>query len=102
MMLRNRWTLPTVGHDAGDAAMGRYFFDIDDGTGIMRDEIGLNCNSLLEARNGAIAALPEIAADETPNGQRRDYVVRVRDGTGCYLFEAFLSFEVRWLGPLPN
>jgi hypothetical protein len=74
----------------------RYFFDIDDGRDTTRDEIGYEC-SREELRRQAIAALPGLARDRLPNGDRHSFVVRVRDEGGRYVFQASLEFEARWL-----
>jgi hypothetical protein len=79
-----------------------YFFDINDNETSMRDEIGLECDGTLDVQNSAIATLTQIAMEELTDGDQRQFVIRVRDGTGSYLFEARLSLEAKWLVPLSN
>lgn len=74
----------------------RYFFDVNDGDGELRDELGYECTRD-ELRVHAVAVLPDIARDRLPDGDRRMMRVRVRDEDGRYLFEASLEFEARWL-----
>jgi hypothetical protein len=77
----------------------RYFFDYDggDGEGMSLDKEGLEFHDLWAARNAAIASLPEAAADRLPNGNRHDFVVRVRDEVGHIVFKAKLALTSEWL-----
>jgi len=75
----------------------RYFFDIDDDRRLIRDRDGHEFQTRQEVRNAAIVALPDIARDELPDGDRRVFTVKVRDGTGKFVFEATLSLIATWL-----
>ena len=75
----------------------RYFFDTDDGTGLVVDEDGQELSGPDQLRYLALDALPDIARDIIPDGDERLLSVRVRDETGAYVFEAFLSLKTRWL-----
>ncbi len=77
--------------------MPRYFFDIDDGDISTEDDEGLELEGPREARNRAIAVLPGIAREVLPDGDRREFIVTVRDAKGQRLFLARLSFEAQWL-----
>ena len=77
--------------------MTRYFFDVDDGTGMATDAVGLDCVSLVEVREEAIKALPDIAREVMPDGDRRVIRTSVRDGSGRKIFEASLALEANWL-----
>ncbi|MGN6470484.1 MAG: DUF6894 family protein [Rhizobiaceae bacterium] len=77
--------------------MSRFFFDIDDGDRFVRDEIGHVFEDREAMRLEAIKALPEIARDELPDGNRRRFSVRVRDMEGRYLFQATLTMAAEWL-----
>jgi hypothetical protein len=77
--------------------MPRYYFDIDDGRRFTRDEEGLECPSRKAVRDFAMGALPDIARDELPEEDRRDFVVKVRDESGRYVFQAILSLASEWL-----
>jgi hypothetical protein len=75
----------------------RYFFDIDDERTSTRDEVGVEISSLGEMRRQAVGALPDIARDRPWEGDRRSFIVRVRDERGRRLFQASLVLESRWL-----
>lgn len=75
----------------------RYYFDIHDGEHFTHDDEGLACLSLKAMRDAAIKVLPDIARDELPDGDRRDFTVKVRDESGDYVFRATLSLMAEWL-----
>ncbi|QRM33922.1 hypothetical protein [Microvirga sp. VF16] len=77
--------------------MDRFYFDINDGERLTRDEVGNLCQSRKAMRDAAIKVLPDIARDELPDGDRRDFTVKVRDEGGHYLFQATLSLAAEWL-----
>jgi hypothetical protein len=81
--------------------MPRYFFDIDDGEIVTEDDEGLEVDGLAMARDRAIAVLPNIARDVLPDGDRRTFIVTVRNTDGANVFQATLVFEARWLVPPP-
>lgn len=77
--------------------MPRYYFDTHDGdTGVI-DEGGLQLADRAAARMAAIGALPDIARDVLPDGDRRDMAVRVRDESGRVILHATLSLAVDWV-----
>ncbi len=61
--------------------MPRYFFDIHDGEDFTPDYVGIELEGLEAAKAEAKKALPDIAKDEMPDGDRRDFVV-VKDEVG--------------------
>jgi hypothetical protein len=75
----------------------RYFFDVDDDQRLIRDPDGHEFETREGMRDAAVAALPDIARDELPNGSRRVFTVKVRDETGRYVYQATLSFIGTWL-----
>lgn len=77
--------------------MPRYFFDIHDGERFTPDDTGLEFPDARAARDKAVSALPDIARDLMPDGQKRVFVVAIRDETGTTLFRAALSFMEEWL-----
>ncbi len=79
--------------------MPRFFIDTDDGDRLDRDEDGYDLVDRAAARIEAIGALPDLARSQIPDGDRRTFTVRVRDGTGTTLYEATLTLEGRWLEP---
>ena len=84
--------------------MTLFFFDVDDGERRTVDDQGTEFPGLKEARDGAIRALPDVARDLLPDGDRRDFTVTVKDADGRALFRASLSFRGEWLDvePKPN
>ena len=60
--------------------MRRFYFDIADTGRLTRDEEGLEFSDRQEARQQALATLGEIARDELPDGDHREFVIEVRDG----------------------
>ncbi|WP_414471355.1 DUF6894 family protein [Microvirga sp. M2] len=77
--------------------MDRFYFDIHDGERFTRDKVGNLCPSRKAMRDAAIKVLPDIARDELPDGDQRDFTVKVRDASGQYLFQATLSLTSNWL-----
>ena len=76
--------------------MPRYYFDVDDGNGLNTDNDGVECASLDDLKFAAVDALPDLARDELPNGDRVRFSVKVRDLSGKYLLEASLTLNVEW------
>ena len=62
--------------------MARYYFDVQDGRGFHRDEMGDEFDSFEEAREQAQALLPDIAREELPDGELHVITCDVRDESG--------------------
>jgi hypothetical protein len=77
--------------------MPRFFFDIDDGDRTYRDDEGLDFPNAEAARDNAVSALPDIARDAMPDGERRDFLVTMRDESGTPIFRASLTLRTEWL-----
>ncbi len=78
--------------------MALYYFDIHDGEHDTRDEEGSEFAELDAVRREAIRILPDIAREVMPNdGDRRDVIVDVRNGTGMVIYTATLSLIGRWM-----
>ena len=77
--------------------MPRYYFDVDDGHGLVIDEDGQDVASAEEVRFLALDALPDIVRDAMPNGDERTFLIMVRESSGEYLFEATLALTTHWL-----
>ena len=73
-----------------------YFFDLDDGERQTRDQDGLELRGPWEARDMALAVLPDIARDVIPRGDRRNIVSSVRDERGEVMYTARLSLAAEW------
>jgi hypothetical protein len=74
--------------------MPRFYFDITDTGRIEVDEKGLECADLAAARKEALATLGEIARDELPDGDRRDFVITIRDHRKSPMLTAELLLRV--------
>jgi hypothetical protein len=79
-----------------DGSMPRYYFDVRDGEKLTTDGEGLEMEGFDAARNEAVRSLPELAKDELPDGDSREFEVVVRDDRGPVL-RASLSFAVERL-----
>ena len=76
--------------------MPRYFFDTDDGDRSHRDDDGLDLPHPEAARRAALDALPDMARDKMPDGDRRTLVAAVQDERGTVVYAATLSLEGDW------
>jgi hypothetical protein len=75
--------------------MPLYFFDIQDGDRRVRDNEGTELPDVQAAMNETQAALADTAKDKLPDGDRRDFIITVREGDRK-LFTATLSLRVEW------
>ena len=79
--------------------MPRYFFDTDDGDVLVEDGEGIELPDAEAARTIGVAALPDMARDRLPDGDRRTFAVRVRDERGTVLYSASLDMVGEWHVP---
>ena len=77
--------------------MPHYYFDIADGDKSRHDDEGFEFRDLKAARTDALRTLGEIARDELPDGDERDFKVSIRDEHGDTLFVATLALRVELL-----
>jgi uncharacterized protein DUF6894 len=78
--------------------MPRFYFDVFDGEITTPDKIGLDVEDGLERiRDLAVDALPDLAREKLPDGDRAEFTVTVRDEDGSDIFRAVLSFRVEWI-----
>ena len=76
--------------------MPRYFFDTDDGTEQLRDEVGLELAGDQAARDEATRGLAEMAKDYLPGGPpQRSLAVWVRCETGDAVLQVSCNFAVQ-------
>jgi uncharacterized protein DUF6894 len=79
--------------------MPRYYFDFTDGGEGLRDSEGTVLADLEHARAEALEALAQIAKDELPDGDRREFKIAIRSEVGQLLLTASLFLRVdRQLG----
>jgi hypothetical protein len=76
--------------------MARFFFDVADGKGFVRDDVGLEMQGDDLVRTEAIDALADVAREELPDGDEAVYAVEVRDVSGRVVFKATLNFKAEW------
>ncbi len=76
--------------------MPRYFIDTDDGDLTIKDEEGHEFHDLHAARDAAHEALPDMAREKMPDGERRDFQATVRDKDGVVLYTVKLSLKGHW------
>lgn len=78
--------------------MPLYFFDTNDGDRDVKDLVGFQCKGPREAREQALRALPDMAKDVLPDGDRHEVSATVRDGGGKSIFKASLRLTADWIG----
>lgn len=76
--------------------MPRYFIDTPDGQRPLIDNSGQEFPGAEAARRAALDALPDMARDELPNGDRRTFAVSVRDASCRAIYSAKLMLEGHW------
>jgi hypothetical protein len=76
--------------------MARYFFDLLNGNGPVRDEHGQEAASREEISKEVSRILADIAREELPGRGKGFISIDVRDEAGRYVFTGSLSFESRW------
>ena len=72
----------------------RYYFDIRDGEYVQKDNDGVLLEGIEEARAHAVRALPDIARDDMPEGDHREFAIEVKDEDGRRLFTARLILMI--------
>jgi hypothetical protein len=77
--------------------MPRYYFDIRDGEYVQKDNEGTVLRGLAEAKAQAVKTLPDIARDEIPYGDQREFVIEIKDENGRPLVTVRLSLVVETL-----
>ena len=85
--------------------MTRFYFDLEDGNGLVRDEEGTDLPGYDDARYEAVAMLPQIAKDRMPDGEELRFVVTVRQAGQASVYRATLSFHgerLDGIGARPN
>ncbi|MFC0407720.1 DUF6894 family protein [Roseomonas elaeocarpi] len=77
--------------------MPLYYFDTIAGSGLIRDNTGMEWPDDATARREGIASLPHLAKDELPDGDLRTFSVIVRNAQDRAIFIADLTLTGRWL-----
>lgn len=77
--------------------MNRYFFDLHNGDGPIRDDQGTQLPSRETIPREIARILIDIARDELPMGDRTVISVTVRDESGRAISVASLTYNNEWL-----
>ena len=73
--------------------MPLYFIDTDDDDVLMIDEEGVELADDAAARYQALAALPDMAKDKMPDGDRRTFRVGARNEAGDIVYSAEMRLQ---------
>ena len=76
--------------------MPKYYIHTDDGDASYRDSKPFDFADLRDARRAALSALPDMAHDKLPDGDRRGFVVSLEDDGGVVAYVATLDLVGEW------
>ena len=76
--------------------MPRYFFETDDDEHSVLDEEGMELADNEAARAMGISALPDMARETMPAGDRRTFTVRVLCEDHTLIYKGIMTFEGGW------
>jgi len=79
--------------------MAKYFFDVVNGEGPMRDDEGIDLPNADAVRAEVARIAIDIAKDEIADQNAMAVTVNVRDDTNFKIFSGQLSFNTRWFDP---
>jgi hypothetical protein len=77
--------------------MTRYYFDLINGDGLVRDDVGVELPSSDRVSREVSRILTGIADEEMPARESGTVSIEVRDDEGCPVFVGRLLFESKWL-----
>lgn len=77
--------------------MSRYYFDLHNGDGPLKDELGVEIASRTGVVQEVAKIMLEIARDELPTTDRATISVTVRDADGEPISVSILTFSNEWL-----
>ncbi|MBZ9907749.1 hypothetical protein LB557_17215 [Mesorhizobium sp. BR115XR7A] len=75
--------------------MARYFFDTGDSDAVIRDEAGIECDGVEEARREAMEGLIDLAREFLNDFDGQQLFVQVRDEKGNKLAKLSLSLRMQ-------
>ncbi len=76
-----------------------YYFDIYDNDKLLPDDFGAELANLYEARDQAIALLPDIARDALPDGDRHVFKIVVKCKGLRVRYVTTLTLDGAWVEP---
>lgn len=76
--------------------MSRFYFDTNDDDLFFKDHEGQELPDKEAARKAGLAALPDMARDHMPDGDRRTFFVAVRDDKNNVIYKATLALVGGW------
>ena len=76
--------------------MSKYYIHTDDGEASYQDSKPYNRTELQDARRAALSALPDMAFDKLPDGDRRTFIVTIEDEQGFVAYSATLDLIGQW------
>lgn len=75
----------------------RYYFDLTNGHGLVRDNVGQVIDSQAGMELEVSRILTDVARDELPDTRHGEVKVDVRDDSGHPIYCGSISFEKRWI-----
>lgn len=75
----------------------RYYFDLTNGHGLVRDEVGQVIDDQAGLEREVSRILTDVARDELPATRKGEVKVDVRDDSGHPIYRGSISFEKRWI-----
>jgi hypothetical protein len=76
--------------------VARYYFDVQNGKPVVRDDEGPDFDSLDAAGQAAARSAAEIGTDRLAKGDTSDVVIEVRDERGHRVCTVKASMEIEW------
>ena len=76
--------------------MSKYYIHTDDGDACYQDSKPFEFAELQDARRAALSALPDMAHDVLPDGDRRTFSVSIEDEQGLVAYSATLDLVGKW------
>jgi hypothetical protein len=76
--------------------VARYYFDVQNGKPVVRDDEGPDFDSLDAAGQAATRSAAEIGTDRLAKGDTSDVVIEVRDERGHRVCTVKASMEIEW------
>lgn len=77
----------------------RYYFDVQHGADLLRDDVGAEFDSLDAAIRGAACSTAEIGTDRLAKGDLSDVVIEVRDEHDQRVVTVTASMKIERHGP---